>query len=301
MNKDPTFHIFGGTGLIGSALANECKKRHYNTCLYSSSGYSTLGFDLVKGDYCFLASRFKPNDFVVNLAAIAQPKLVRQNKEYSYLVNVMGNSKLFDCTAEAGCKYFLMSSVEVFDGRVAPLTEETSKNPINEYGRQKSIAEDYLLSHTYDNYVIGRTSWNVSSTNTGRCLIPFMIESLKLDDAKMATDNIFTIASAKETSRVIIDSLLSGLKGLVHIASPEPISRFEIAEIIIRSYWAGGLACKPCLFRDIRFEEPRSRLNILDVRKSIKELNVIYSEPVKIIEQRVHEINYLESLDSKYV
>lgn len=293
MTKRPTFHIFGATGLIGSALAKECKNRHYDTCLYSASGYNTLRFDLVNGDYNLLASRLKPSDFIINLAAIAQPTLVNKNKEYSTLVNVTGNKNLFACAARVGCKYFFMSSVEVFDGKVAFLTEESRKNPINEYGRQKSIAEDYLLNHNYDGYVIGRTSWNVSTTNTGRCLIPFMIEALKLDNARMATDNVFTIASAEETSRVIIASLISDFKGLVHIASPEPISRFDICSIIINSYSAGGLACEPCLFRDIQFEEPRSRLNILDVTKSIVDLDAVYSEPSKIIQHRVHEINCL--------
>jgi len=291
MSIKPTFHIFGATGLIGSALAIECKNKDYDVCLYSASGNGSSKLDIAKDDLTYILKHIKTSDYIVNLAAVAQPMTVNRDKEYAYLINVVGNQKLFACAAEIGCKYFFMSSVEVFDGRNWSLTEETPKNPINEYGRQKATAEDFLLSHSYDNYVIGRTSWNVSTTNTGRCLVPFMIDSLRLPGAKMATDNIFTIASAVETSRVIIKSLVSNFNGLLHIASPEPISRFEIAQIIMSSYLPGGLACKPCSFQDIEFNEPRSRLNILNVDKSQHELNAFYSKPRKIIEKRVHELN----------
>jgi dTDP-4-dehydrorhamnose reductase len=237
----------------------------------------------------------------VNLAAIAQPILVYKNEEYANLINVIGNQKLYNTAAEVGCKYFFMSSVEVFDGTSSSLKEEDPKNPINAYGKQKAIAEDYILNHTYDNYVIARTSWNVSSTRVGRCLVPFMIKLLRVDDAKMAIDNIFTIASAQETARVIIESLVSDFRGIVHIASPDPISRYAIAEIIIRNSSAAGLACKPCLFKDIKFIEPRSRMNVLNVAKSINMLNAIYSEPATIIERRVHEINKLGDPGIEYV
>ncbi len=301
MKTNPIFHIFGATGLIGSALAIECKKKHYDVCLYSSSGFGTERFDLVNDDYNIIMEKIKPTDYIVNLAAIAQPMLVNKNKEYANLVNVIGNQKLYTCAAEVGCKYFFMSSVEVFDGKNSSLSENSSKNPINEYGRQKAISEDYILNHSYDNHVIARTSWNVSSTNTGRCMISFMIASLKLEGARMATDNIFTIASAQETSKVILESLVSDFRGLIHIASPEPISRYDIAKIIINNYSLRDLKCKPCLFRDINFKEPRSRLNILNVNKSMQILNAVYSKPVNIIEKRVCEINSLEYLRRKHV
>jgi dTDP-4-dehydrorhamnose reductase len=301
MKRKPTFHIFGATGLIGSALIKECENKHYDVCLYSRSGLTSFRFDLVNDDYNLLASKIKQTDYIVNLAAMSQPMLVHKNKEYSNMINVIGNQKLHDIAVEVGCKYFFMSSVEVFDGTSSSLKEEAPKNPVNEYGRQKASAEDYILNHVYDNYVIARTSWNVSSTKVGRCLVPFMIKSLKIDNARMATDNIFTIASAKETANVIIQSVESDFRGIVHIASPDPISRYEIAEIIIQSYSAGGLACKPCLFRDLKFNEPRSRMNILNVTKSIIELQAVYSHPSNIIESRVREINELEERGIEYV
>ena len=290
MKLKPTFHIFGASGLLGSALVRKCNEKNINVCQYSRTASGTNQFDLVSSD-SKIVNQIRPIDFIVNLAAVSQPMLVSNNTQYAKSVNVYGNQRLHRIALLAGCKYFFMSSVEVFDGTEPALLEDTPKNPINEYGKQKASAEDYILNYGYSNYVIARTSWNVSSTNRGRCLVTFMIKALELDNAKMATDNIFTIASAQETAEIIVRSMLTDYRGIVHIASPKPVSRYEIAEIIIKSYSGRGLSCQPCFFKDLVFKEPRSRLNILDVTNSIQNLKAVYSDPESILLRRIAELN----------
>lgn len=290
MSLNSRFHIFGSTGLLGSALVSRCKEKRINICQYSRTGSGTNKFDLASSD-SKLINQVRPIDFIVNLAAVAQPMLVSKNTEYARIINVSGNQRLHRIAVLAGCKYFFMSSVEVFDGTESALHEESPKNPINEYGRQKACAEDYIINHGYDNYVIARTSWNVSSTSRGRCLVTFMIRALELDNAKMATDNIFTIASAQETADVIIRAMTTDYRGIVHIASPKPISRYEIAEKIIKNYSGGGLSCQPCLFKDLVFKEPRSRFNVLDVSNSVQNLKAVYTDPESILLRRIAELN----------
>lgn len=293
MNNVPRFHIFGASGLLGSAMVSVCESSGRKYTPYSHSGFNSICFDISTSDFQIFSNRISANDFIINLAAVAQPSIVKINKEKANMVNVVGNSRLTNFAADVGCKYFFMSSVEVFDGSKWLLNEDAAKCPLNEYGRQKAQAEDNIQNHGHNNYVIGRTSWNVSSTNKGRCLVPFMIKALECDDAKMATDNIFTIASASETAMNIIRACESNLKGIVHIASPAPISRYDIATIIIQSFKAKLLNCQPCLFSDLIFQEPRSRLNVLDVSRSIREFEAEYSEPEKIISARINELNTL--------
>lgn len=291
MVNKPSFHIFGANGLLGSALASRCREKGFEVRAYSRSSPESIRLDLSSFDISLLVNEIRSKDIVVNLAAVAQPMAVFNNIKYSRLINVGGNKKLHDVAAIAGCKYFFMSSVEVFDGTEQIVFEDTPKKPINEYGRQKAEAEDYIIGSGYNNYVIGRTSWNVSSTNRGRCLVPFMINALQEDGAKMAVDNIFTIALASETADVIISSLLTDYTGIVHIASPEPISRYRIAEIIIENYSSVRLNCQPCRFEEIVFREPRSKLNILDVSTSMNKLHASYSSPEEILLKRIRELD----------
>jgi dTDP-4-dehydrorhamnose reductase len=118
-----------------------------------------------------------------------------------------------------------------------------------------------------------------------------MINALKQDGAKMAVDNIFTIALASETADVIISSLVTDYSGIVHIASPEPISRYRMAEIVIENYSSAQLTCKPCRFEELVFHEPRSKLNILDVSTSINKLHATYFSPEEILIKRIREVD----------
>jgi len=287
----PVFHIFGATGLIGSSLTAYCIQTGRPFETYSNSGRYGTKVDISSELSVNNIKIPKPNDYIINLAAIAQPAAVYKQQELAKAVNVAGSRNLARLAENSGAKYFFMSSVEVFGGNLACANENTPTSPLNEYGRQKELAEKYILSEHHGKYVIGRTSWNVSSTNTGRCLVKFMIESLQKASPKMATDNIFTIASSRETAENIARAMELDFEGILHIASPSPISRFEIAELIINTYTNRKLKCSPCLFADIMFTEKRSRLNILDTSKSIECIGALYSDPRQIILEKVFELN----------
>ena len=171
------------------------------------------------------------------------------------------------------------------------IKEDESLNPINEYGRQKAIAEEKIWDKNKKDTIIGRTSWNINFGNEGRCLTAVMIKSLKGNNAKMAIDNIFTIASAKETAENIYKTLMKNYNGVIHIASPTPISRYEIAETIIEHYKIEQLRCIPCKFNDLSISKNRSRKNILDTTLSIKTIDPIYSDPRLIIAQKINYLN----------
>ncbi len=216
---------------------------------------------------------------------------VLANIDHARAINVNGNHNLAKYAEKYGCKYFFMSSVEVFGREIEGLKETTETSPINEYGRQKEEAEIHLLESNDKNIIIGRTSWNISMNGIGRCLIDVMIDSLEKPDSKMAEDNLFTIASSYETAGNIIKALESNFTGIVHIASPTPISRYKIAKIIMKLSRSKMLSCKKCKFNDLSFKEPRSRLNVLDSSLSILTFNASYSDPTKIIIDRLINLN----------
>jgi len=287
----PTFHIFGGGGLLGSSLAEVCKETGRKHKKYSKSGRDCIKLDITKAEDLIKLVNASHNDFIVNLAAIAQPTEVYRNRLSAEKINVGGNTNLVNYSRMVGCKYFFMSSVEVFDGTQEKVDENTATSPLNEYGRQKVASEKYILRNMDENYVIGRTSWNISRYGYGRCFIEFMINALEKVDAKMAVDNIFTVGDSRETAMNIILALESEFSGILHIASPSPITRYEVAEIIMRHCKYKELSCTPCKFDDLDFEEKRSRINVLDTHKSITELGAIYSDPRSLIVSRVLDLN----------
>ena len=289
--QTPTYHIFGGGGLLGSALSQVCKETGKKHKRYSRSGKDCIKLDITRCEDILQFVNAKQNDFIVNLAAIAHPSEVYRYRRYAELINVGGNTNLVNYARMVGCKYFFMSSVEVFDGTKDTVDENTATSPLNEYGRQKVACEEYILDNMAERFVIGRTSWNISRYGHGRCFITFMINALDREGARMAVDNIFTIGDSRETAVNIIRALESEFEGILHIASPSPISRYEAAEIIMRYYRLSNLSCTPCRFDDILFDEKRSRINVLDTHKSIVALGAVYSDPRSLILSRVLELN----------
>lgn len=289
--KKGTIHIFGGTGLLGTSLKEVCIALNINFLTYSRSKSANIQLDISNPSDFSRIPRPLSDDYVVNLAAIAQPSLVFKNPDKAYLINVIGNNNILNWSGGYPRNYFFMSSVEVFDGSEDSYNESSIVSPLNIYGKQKVEAEKFTEKISLDKYIIGRTSWNISNNSIGRCLIDVMLDSLKKPNAIMAVDNIFTIASAYETACNILRALNADFSGTVHIASPTPISRYEIAELIVGTLSDCNLACEPCSFEDLKFEEPRSKRNILDTSLSLKSFEAQYSDPKAIIIKKLLTLN----------
>ena len=300
METESVIHIFGANGLIGSALACLLKESGRSFVKYSrQANCQANAIDISDKDGVQGLKGVRENDIVVNLAAIAQPTEVYRNKAAAYRVNVEGNRNLMLLAKNRGCKYFYMSSVEVFNGNKVAYSESDKTCPINEYGRQKKESEEEILGSYAGNSVIGRTSWNVSWTGQGRCFVDFMVNMLGEEHCVLAKDNLFTISCAMETAKVIISSLDLDFSGILHIASPQSISRVEVGQLII-DYLPElkDLKFTECLFDDILFEESRSRLNVLDTSLSFELTKVEYSKPYDIIRRKLMKIRDARGLST---
>ena len=280
-------HIFGATGLIGYTLCKLLLHKDIDSRSYGRGKANDIIIDITEEDSIMKQLRLEEGDIVINLAAIAQPRLVFKRPDEAYKVNVKANQYIVNHCKRANSKYIYMSSVEVFDGRQRAYKEEDEKKPLNEYGRQKTLAEDYIQDVYNERSIIARTSWNISSDDIGRCFIDYMIKMMNSNNAQIAEDNLFTISSSKQTSRILIDACLRMSNGVVHIASPEPISRLEVANRIATEIGITTKNYRSCKFKELTFEEPRSQYNILDVRKSISVLDAKYKKPEELIKEKL--------------
>ena len=164
-----------------------------------------------------------------------------------------------------------MSSVEVFDGTSQTNYESTKPNPLNYYGETKFQVEEYLKERI-KNYHIIRTGWNVGINLKSRCVISLTYETLLKKDAKMAIDNSFTITHVDDLTEAISKIIFSNDKKILHLCSSKVISRTQLADLIIKmSLNRKKMSYKETLFSEIKYNEPRSKLNNLE--SQYKEIN----------------------------
>jgi len=149
--------VVGGAGYIGSHAARALRRSGYEVILYDnlSTGYQRLaqGFELVIGDIADEA-KLRPvlarADAVMHFAAHAYVGESVQNPRKYFRNNVEAALALLNATLDAGIRRFVFSSTCAVYGVPAtvPITEETSREPVNPYGASKLFFEHALEAYS---------------------------------------------------------------------------------------------------------------------------------------------------------
>ena len=186
-----------------------------------------------------------------------------------------------------------MSSVEIFDGSTNKIVESTKPNPLNYYGKTKFLVEEYLIKNC-TNYHILRTGWNVDINSKSRCVVTLTYKTLLGNKAKMAKDNSFTITHTNDLSASIEKILFKADKKILHLCSNEIVSRVKLADTIIENSKNGNkMNYESVLFSEIKYNEPRARMNNLQSENEELNKNLFFRSPLETIKEKV---KYLDNV-----
>ena len=281
--------IIGGSGLIGSSLNSYLLKKDFKVIATYANNFSDgmVKFDFTKDKLKNIFKDISKDDIFIILSAYGNPSWIAENKEKAYDLNVKHTINLINEISKIGSKIYFMSSVEVFDGTSQTNYESTKPNPLNYYGETKFQVEEYLKERI-KNYHIIRTGWNVGINLKSRCVISLTYETLLKKDAKMATDNSFTITHVDDLTNAISKIIFSNDKKILHLCSSKVISRTQLADLIIKmSLNRKKMSYKETLFSEIKYNEPRSKLNNLE--SQYKEINkdLFFRDTEQTIKEKV--------------
>jgi UDP-glucose-4-epimerase GalE len=153
--------VTGGAGYIGSHAARMLRSAGYEVVLYDnlSTGHRRLahGFELVEGDIAD-PGKLRPVlsrvDAVMHFAAHAYVGESVENPRKYFGNNVAAALSLLNSVVDAGIRRFVFSSSCAVYGvpKRSPITEHTSREPVNPYGASKLFFENALeaYSRAYD-------------------------------------------------------------------------------------------------------------------------------------------------------
>ncbi len=147
--------IIGADSKVGSALARNWARKNikfHGTSRRNAPESENIFFDLSDFESSSLK---KVYDKIVLCAAITDMNYCENNPEKSHSINVDAVKKILDFFYDSK-QIILLSSSQVFDGSKPFRQPNEKKNPINEYGKQKSVMEDIALA--YENATILRFS-----------------------------------------------------------------------------------------------------------------------------------------------
>ena len=220
--------VFGGTGIVGSALVREGRSR----------GWPVLGLARGQGEITDrrrvdeICAAFRP-DLIVNCAAFTQVDLCESAPEHAFAVNAAAVGNLVHAAGAAGARLVHLSTDYVFDGRsTTPYAEEHPTAPQSIYGASKLAGEEAALAG--GRALVVRTSWVFGSGG------PNFVDTIAgrirggQKSFRVVADQLGAPTWAPFLARAVSDLGEWGTTGLVHYQNRPTLSWYEFAREIAR-------------------------------------------------------------------
>ena len=160
----------------------------------------------------------------------------RQQGPDAWDTNVAGSANVAAAAARSGARLVHISTDIVFDGAgTRPYREDDEPEPLTDYGRSKLEGERVVLAAHPDALVV-RTSLMVGGAEPG--------PQERLVLAATGGESNVEFFEDEWRSPVLVDDLAAALvelahrpeRGLLHLAGPEAVSRFELARAIAAAH-----------------------------------------------------------------
>ena len=232
--------LVGATGILGSNLFMMSSKAKWTPTYLGPivRHPKAVELDLINRDAVVdLVEAVRPK-VIVHVAGLTKPDDCESNPNLSYRVNVEGSAHLIAAAKMVNARLIFLSSDLVFDGRKdSPYTEEDAVNPQTVYGQHKVIVEGMLQRELTD-YLVIRTGvmygWTPSFLSS---IAEWVIESLaRGEPVEMFADQYRNMTFVGDMVSFIDVILDSDVTGIVHLASPDCVSRAEFARELARAF-----------------------------------------------------------------
>jgi len=165
-----------------------------------------------------------------------------------------------------GARLVHLSSDLVFDGEAAPYREEDEPRPVSAYGAAKARAEE-LVRELHPEAVLVRTSVLYGKPEPGPQ------ERLAASGGSFYTDEIRCPTVVSELAEALLELATLDVRGPLHVAAPDAVSRLELARLLGAVDPAGAPA-PPGRPRDVSLDSSRAeellRTRLRGVREVLK-------------------------------
>ena len=229
MNSKLAFLIIGASGYMGHHLYNQLSKKHPVQGTYASNPFpGGIYFDLINSNPKTLP--LAKAEYAVIFSAVSKIDLCKSHPELSRKINVEGIQNLLIELKRCGVSPIYASSDGVYPG-IDGNYEETRQEPaVHMYGEQKREVEYFIQKH-FQKYCILRFSKVVGYDEKKSDLLSDLYDKLITGSVlKLVRGQKFQVVSLPDMVAVIEQVVKKNMTGVFNIATPETISRKDLAE-----------------------------------------------------------------------
>jgi len=271
-SNHPKLLIIGGSGLVGSTLAN------YATDIFDV--HLTYNTNIPESNFPFtkiqlpeefsklenLITKFHP-DTIVHTVSHPSVDWCQENPDLANLLHIDVTKTIANYAKKANSTLIYLSTEWVFGGQLdKKYTELDIPNPINHYGHTKLEAEKIVLNSNSKNVVLRPaviygwhkksrfTNWILTSLKEGKIVDPHI-------------DQYNTPTLVDDLATVIIKIIEINLSGLFHVTGKTCLNRFEFALKIADIFKLDKNLIKPVTQNEKPQKAPRPNSTCLDSSK----------------------------------
>jgi len=229
--------ITGLSGFVGTYVGVAASNQFeifgtYNNNLPSIKNLSgSMKVDLTDKKTVFnCIEKIKP-DIVIHAAGTKNVNYCETHPEYAFESHVVSTRNLVDALHGSSAPLIYISTDCVFDGIKEFYSENDETSPVNQYGKVKLIAEEYIKQNT-SNYLVVRISlmfgWTVGEqlSNTVQDVI---LNLRKNNTITLSQTSYNTPLYARDACQIIIELVKNNTyNGVVHLAGNTRLSRYEL-------------------------------------------------------------------------
>lgn len=247
--------VIGAGGVLGAKVVEQALSQtdspiyayvHKTTPAIASSASPRITWKLLELDDESAISRDLASvnpDVVINSAAMTNVDACEIRRDEAYVANATGPRYLAEACVRLGARLIHVSTDYVFagdDAQPGPYLEDALVRPVNHYGWTKLEGERAI-----EEICSGRTSWLIVRTALvyghipgGRTnFVKWLLGELQAGRrVKIVRDQINTPTLADDLASALLRQAHSTSEGIMHIAGPDLLTRYEWARIIASSY-----------------------------------------------------------------
>ena len=270
--------ITGASGFLGGNLALHFQREGWIT--WGAHHAHAAAFKDIQArvlDICLpdaiarILDEAKP-DAVIHAAAMAAPDDCAADIPATRQINVQGPKLLATACAQRGIKLVFISTDLVFSGDKAFQIENDQPRPLGVYGKSKVDAEKEVLAATASKPLVARLpllyGWGRGPAK-GRNFAEQWLRLLLTGGRVQAFNDQFRTPLYVEDAAIGLRLCLEkNLEGIVHIAGPERVSRYDLGVKLAQVFSLPVESVLASSVNDVVYRDPRPS----DVTLSINHL-----------------------------
>lgn len=181
---------------------------------------------------------------LINCAAYTDVEGAEAEEEAAFVVNALAVQEMAAYARNAGIPFVTYSTDYVFDGSCDhPYVESAPAAPLNAYGRTK-LAGEQLALETHPGTLLIRSSWVISDSR--RSFVSKILHKARAGPVQVVDDQIGCPTVAGDLAVASLDALDRGVSGILHLASSESASWFDLARAALDLAGLDPDGARPC-------------------------------------------------------